>query len=291
MLVFLEEKKVKGKKFAVAIAAVLAVSMFLLTPVNAVAFPNLPATQVTINLTLGPTKWPGTLALSGVPAGYDVTNSPPSYTAWCAQRLNSINPGQNYLATLVSSLNLPTPWDKINYLLNHNTGEDIDMQVAMWLLLGYTPAQITPDYPGQPSADANAMYTAANTNGAGFIPFPGDLVAVKVVTVGDTQDLIIQLKIPAPPGFTPGFWKHNIQVRLGLTNGKYSAFEGGPLDGVKLTNSLMDSLLAKVHTMPGFTTITYAQALANLQLPGWNPLRTNTANAFNAAAGYGPYED
>ncbi len=90
------------------------------------------------------------------------------------------------------------------------------------------------------------------------------------------------------PGFTPGFWKHNIEVRLDLTNGAYSAFVGPPLDGVKLTDAMMNSLLSAINTKYG-TSITFAQALAFLQLPGWSADRTNMANLFNEAAGYGPY--
>lgn len=90
-----------------------------------------------------------------------------------------------------------------------------------------------------------------------------------------------------PPGFTPGFWKHDIEVRLGLTNGAYNAFEGGPLDGVKLTDALMNTYLADIQVyVPG---LTFTLALQYLQLQGNNPLRTNTANWFNWAAGYGPF--
>ncbi len=90
------------------------------------------------------------------------------------------------------------------------------------------------------------------------------------------------------PGFTPGFWKHNIEVRLDLSNGAYSAFVGPPLDGVKLTDAMMNSLLSAINTKYG-TSFTFAQLLANLELPGWSVDRTNTANLFNEAAGYGPY--
>lgn len=103
---------------------------------------------------------------------------------------------------------------------------------------------------------------------------------------------------PCANGFTPGFWKHNIEVRLShdpynldLTNAAYNAFSGGPRDGDKLTDALMDQLLASVNTMPGFAGLTFEDLLANLKLKGNDPLRTATANAFNAAAGYGPYSD
>jgi len=108
--------------------------------------------------------------------------------------------------------------------------------------------------------------------------------------------------VPAPPcggcgcGFTPGFWKHDIQVRLshapynlGLTNGAYNAFEGGPKDGIKLTDAMMDGFLAKIKAKPGMSGFTFQLALEFLKLPGWSADRTNTANWFNWAAGYGPF--
>jgi hypothetical protein len=90
------------------------------------------------------------------------------------------------------------------------------------------------------------------------------------------------------PGFTPGFWRHNIQVRLHLTNGKYSAFEGGPFDGVKLNDAAMDYALELINAYLG-SSYTFEQLLDNLNLKGWNEYRTNTANWFNFVAGYGPY--
>jgi hypothetical protein len=106
---------------------------------------------------------------------------------------------------------------------------------------------------------------------------------------------IPQLTIPPPtfcgcpcPGFTPGFWKHNIKVRLGLTNGAYSAFKGGPRDGQKLTDALMDAGLAAINTALG-ASFTLGDLLAFLEGPGWSPDRTNTANWFNKVAGYGPF--
>ncbi len=94
-----------------------------------------------------------------------------------------------------------------------------------------------------------------------------------------------------PPGLTPGFWKHNIQVRLtnapydeDLTNGAYSALP----DGTKLTDALMDSYLVAIKGYLG-PWFTFDLALQYLQLPGWSTDRTNTANWFNWAAGLGYY--
>ena len=88
-------------------------------------------------------------------------------------------------------------------------------------------------------------------------------------------------------GLTPGFWKHNIKVRLDGDSIGYSALP----DGTKLTNDLMDEYLTAITTYlyGPHPTFTFEQALVYLKLPGWSTDRTNTANWFNWAAGYGPF--
>ena len=89
------------------------------------------------------------------------------------------------------------------------------------------------------------------------------------------------LCLPDIPGLTPGFWKHNIEVRLDLTNGAYSALP----DGTKLDDGMMDGWLAEIQVyLPWFT---FPLALQYLELPGWSTDRTNTADWFNWAAGLG----
>ncbi len=307
-------------KLLVTTLCILMLSGILMSTASAFTGPNpnLPTTEVTINQ--GPlTSWVfpfDTTIVSGVPVAsppYDVANGE-IYTGWCIDLGHHVTRGVDYPVLLYSSLgaSLPVPfdsipWDMINYVLNHEQGNGQDIQQAIWFFVdgvdwADTAAKLLADgYPNPPvpSTLAAAMVIDAQTNGVGFVPGPGEVVAV-ICSPTDVaiQDTIIELTIPQEkaPGFTPGFWKHDIEVRLshspydeGLTKSSYNAFSGGPLDGVKLTDAKMDSLLAIVNTMPGFTTLTFDQALANLQLPGWNQLRTDTANAFNAAAGYGPY--
>lgn len=268
----------KGKKIAITIAAVMAMSLILLTPVNAAPFPDLPATPVSLTLTLVPGHWPGTVVLSGVGTGFDVENGVP-YTAWCDQLFNFITPGETYTATLVSSLGLPSPWPQVNYLLNHNTGKDMDLQLAIWRLFGFTPADIT-SRGYVLTADAIAMYDAAKTQTT-FVPGPGEIVAVECITEGCVQDVLIELTIPRLPGLSPGFWKHNIQVALGQNPGSFSVpHEGEPR---------MDAATLTAYAAP----YTLQQALDALQAkgPGSDTIRLDMANHFNAAAGYAPYED
>ena len=86
------------------------------------------------------------------------------------------------------------------------------------------------------------------------------------------------------PGYTPGFWKHNIGVALGYNRGDYSAFR----DGTKLTLALLQGYAATV----GVTLEeAYAAVSAKGNTEGEAQIRADMANAFNEAAGYGPFID
>ena len=92
-------------------------------------------------------------------------------------------------------------------------------------------------------------------------------------------------------GFTPGFWKHNINVYLGNTNGKYSAFSWtGTMypAGTKLNADIMDDLLDAIN-LKYDPDVTFEELLEALEGPGWSADRTNAANLLNEAAGYGPF--
>ena len=295
----------KTSKIAVMLVAVMVSSLLMLTPANAALFPSLPPGQVQFTLTLGPTKWPGTVVFSGISgqAGgpFDVSDGVP-YTAWCAQFHKDIVPGDPYMATLISSLGLGTTWNKINYLLNHNTGEDLDMQVAIWLLLGVSSGDIAARYgldPNYHPADALAMYNAANTAaGAAFVPGTGQLVAVEVVTVGDAQDLIIELTIPSQggPGLTPGFWKHNVGVYLtsvGVLSGKNSVngAYSDPTNSPVVSKDTMGDWLASLDSANG-GPLNLLALYNDMNLQGGGAAgaatRNNAANVFNALAGLAP---
>jgi hypothetical protein len=89
------------------------------------------------------------------------------------------------------------------------------------------------------------------------------------------------------PGMSPGFWKHNIGVALGTANGAFSAFEGGPLDGVKVTPTMLNNFLADIKTATGISTLTLGQLLDMLSMHGNNAvIRDNAANWLNWVAGY-----
>jgi hypothetical protein len=226
-------KRMKFKK-PVAILSVLMFSAILISSANAATFPNLPSTQVTI--TQGPLtaySYPFASQLSGVPAGYDVTNA--IYVGWCVDLVGVVTRGSpGYPVLLYSSLSplspaLPAalasiPWDQINYILNHKTGSGTDIQEAIWYFVNGnawpTSSQLPGwPYPLPPTTNAQDMVDDALANGVGYVPGPGEIVAVICVpTDTAVQYTIIELRKPGEyEGLTPGFWKTHPELWTGYS--------------------------------------------------------------------------
>jgi hypothetical protein len=161
-------------------------------------FPNLPTSSLSVNLTNVPGLYPLTVVLSGVPSGYDVTNQ--AYTGFCVNLTVDISGYTIYSATLKSSLTMGSPWDKINYILNNQGAATAqDVQAAIWLVEGYTAAQITSLAGFTPTAAALALYSNAELYGNSFVPSAGQILAVRVQVSGG-QNLLIELRMPSDYG-------------------------------------------------------------------------------------------
>ncbi len=130
---------------------------------------------------------------------------------------------------------------------------------------------------------AQTLVNEANAN-SGYVPAYGDIVGVICYPAdADEQLALIEVTPMLEPGYTPGFWKHNIGVALGYNPGAYSAFR----NGAKLTYTMLQGYAATV----GVTLEEAYAALTARRIPGANVIRADMANAFNSAAGYGPFED
>ena len=205
------------KKFCGIVSVGIFLSLLIgATPTLAMGILNLPSIEV--SATPGPWN-SGTLGstiditLAGVPAGFDVTNG--TYPGWCAEDNHQDNfPASTmvYLIDSTDAASLPLTyqgisWDKVNYLLNNQQGTAQDVNAALWFL--------TDTYDGTfpITTEAQAMIDDANANGEGFMPGPGDIVAV--ILQGDGigsegfQEVIIEVEIPyeEAQGCTPGYWK------------------------------------------------------------------------------------
>jgi hypothetical protein len=171
---------------------------------NHCPYPNLPTSPVDIYINSVPAVYPTQTILSGVPKGYDVTNT--GYIGWCVDLLTDIQVYTTYSATLSSSLckspsyGTSTEWNMVNYILNNvpagATGQDI--QVAIWLAFGFTATQIQTvagPYGFSVTATAQNMYNAAKAHASCFDACFDKIIAV-IVTVPGCQTTMIELKNP-----------------------------------------------------------------------------------------------
>jgi hypothetical protein len=158
----------------------------------------------------------------GVGTGYAIEDNWRSgalYRGWCVEDYpipNVQDPGTvmlycSYDDALPGNLAEEIPINELNYLLNHKAGTPEEVQVAIWLLLGYE----TPSKPITPAAVA--MKDDAVANGGDFVPGPAEAIAIFLYT-GDggiigpegLQETILELRRPDEPGgdaCTPGYWK------------------------------------------------------------------------------------
>jgi hypothetical protein len=108
------------------------------------------------------------------------------------------------------------------------------------------------------------------------------LALTGIILMGLMVPLVFANGNGGEPGYTPGFWKHNIGVALGYNPGRYSAFN----DGTKLTEVMLEDYADIVEV-----ALEDAYEALSAKGPGMDTVRADMANAFNAAAGYGPFVD
>jgi hypothetical protein len=269
---------VKYARKSLSILTVLMLSGVLMTT----ALAAYPIPDVTMSVVDGTESY-FVITLSGISAGEDISDG--NYPGWCIDRNHEMPRDEDLTVELYSSLNPPTSlmgkeWDKVNYLLNNKDSYSMDdIQLAIWHFTGWW------NYENLPSS-VQAIVDEADTNGNGYVPGPCDVLAI-ICVPEDTEAQTAIVELGQCPGFTPGFWKHNIGVALGYNPGKYSAFKDGPLDGVKVTE-------AKLLELAGIVGVSLEEAYNAVNAKGGPPnnmIRADMANAFNAAAGYGPFED
>jgi len=119
--------------------------------------------------------WGGTLSTDPVNPG---NLNAPAYTA----STNGSGAGGTYNELTYTSVLL----GEISYILNFKIGTVLDVQQAIWLVLNQALTNPLAINPSTVSANANAMYNAAITNGSTFVPGPGQRLAVFLVPLDAT---------------------------------------------------------------------------------------------------------
>jgi len=127
--------------------------------------------------------------------GYDLQDFQ-SYRGWCLDRNLPMEKGWIYEVTLHNSLVSVHPdlqhidFHKINYMINHKEGGREDVQNAMWHLIHGS---------GKLSEKSRKMVESAREHGSGFIPSPGQLLAIVCHHGGGLQPTFIEYVIPFKP--------------------------------------------------------------------------------------------
>jgi hypothetical protein len=195
---------VKHARTAVVSLAILACGVGIVLASGLLRLPTVP---VTVNH--GP--WQGgaqstlDITLSGVPAGYDVSDG--TYPGWCLENNLADDPDDGSIVPLMDTTDPSSfvdpcesyasiPWDKVNYVLNHKVGEFFDVQLALWVVAG------TNYWGMEPTAAAWTMINDAEANGTGFVPQAGAVAAAALCFDGlsggvdpdGVQDTIIEVE-------------------------------------------------------------------------------------------------
>lgn len=125
-----------------------------------------------------------------VPPGLTIQNEV-DYSGWCVDLFHNIPPPRLHTGRLWSTYDNALPahlldddWDLVNYLLNNRQGAVEEVQEALWYFVGGG------GYPY--STVAQEMVEDALANGEGFVPGPGEKIAIVVDPVQDIQITIIE---------------------------------------------------------------------------------------------------
>ena len=172
---------------------------------------NLPTTPVTAKTQILPFQDPNTryalTTLSDVPPGYAVTNS--TYTAWCVDQFAPLNAMTQYRLYNTYDPGLPADaqspyWPNVNWVLNHkptpmNQATSQTISEVIWHLLNGKYYQ--QDESAATKATWDAYLARALSEGAGFVPTQGQIVAVLLYLPGGLTDkqfqtLIIEVIVP-----------------------------------------------------------------------------------------------
>ena len=204
----------KIKRSVVALLGFLMLSGITMTALGAVWMPNLPSGTVTLGIAnTTPWTFPWTVVLSGVGAGFDVSDG--SYTGWCVDTEHYIDRTLTYPVNLYSSYDpslasMPATagvdWNRINYVLNNkDAGTADDIQAVLWYIV-QGAWETNADWGYTHTATADAILADAQSNGGAYEPGPEDWLAIICLPVGSEEERaqMMIIEIPVPPEEEPG---------------------------------------------------------------------------------------
>jgi PKD repeat protein len=233
-------------------------------PVNAATVEpsvRLPTEYVTMRAEYGTTSW-FDMTLSNVSTGFDVVDG--SYLGWCSQRDTTMRRGVNHTVMLYSSYDPNMPelyrnnnWSKINYILNHKQGNRTILQQVIWYYTCNCSVSL--------DSQAQLLVNDTDEHGLGFVPSPGETIAIIVAGIAEIQRTFLELPLPSNASIGDLVWNDRdadgIQDAgepglVGITIGMYTANGTG-----------VDSVVTDVHGYYSFAYFTAGEYYLKVTLP------------------------
>jgi len=235
----------KSYMIAFGFLAMLICSTLTITVAASGLTVRLPTTYVTMRAEYGTASW-FDMTLSDIQPGYDVING--SHLGWCIQINTSMTRGVNHTVQLNSSYDPAMPerfqssnWDKVNYILNNKQGSRESIQNAIWYFI------CNLSYPSN-DTQAQAMIAAANGNGIGFIPDPGETIAILVDVInGEYSIQRTFFEMQLPPIVTLGDFVWNDLDANGIQDGGEPGIQGVTVGLYSPNGTQVDSVTTDSH--------------------------------------------
>ncbi|MBN1280954.1 MAG: PKD domain-containing protein [Candidatus Thermoplasmatota archaeon] len=222
---------------------------------------RLPNEYITMNASEGTQSW-FVMTLSDIPVGYDVTNG--QYPGWCIQKDVSMTRNVNHTVLMYSSYDTAMPasyisenWDKINYVINHKQGDKHSIEQVLWYYLCNDP------FPTDPSAQA--LVNDTELNGEGFVPGPGESIAIILEGVPAIQRTFLELTLPLDYPLGDFVW--NDSNRNGLQDPSEPGIPGVTVDLYTTQGLLVNSTMTDTHGYYAFTSFPTAQYYLHFHPP------------------------
>jgi hypothetical protein len=193
-----------GKHKLLPVLVIMAMLLFV-PVVSAVECPNLPDGKIGIEITRYQhpeyyvryqdfSLYYCEYELSGIEDVQSIIQNGKWY-GYCVDKEITINANQKYqgylFSTYCNSTYVPEyDWDLINYIINHKQGKWYDVQDAIWIVTGDI------DY-NDATSTGKAIYDNAVSNGVGFRPTEGQLIAIYIYISSSVQGALIEAYVPS----------------------------------------------------------------------------------------------
>jgi hypothetical protein len=225
---------------------------------------RLPTTLVTMKAKLDAVSY-FTMTLSAIPDGFDVTNG--VYAGWCVQNNVKMTVNVNHTVRLYSSYDPGMPvyfqnanWSKVNYVINNKQGNKTSVQNVIWFYICHGL------YPRNDSA-AVAMIAAANES-AGFLPHPGESLAVLID--GALEESTIQrtfFELQLPYNVTLGDLVWNDYNADGIQDAGEPGIPGVSVQLLSGINEVVSTTTTDIHGYYSFSDFTIGNYSLQFVLP------------------------